>query len=290
VSGHRSVLVLTGAVMLAVAGPAARAALWQDLWLTPDQQAERLLESGHAAEAARRFRDPRLRAYAELKAGQYDAAARELNGFDDVESQYNRANALARGGHLRAALKAYDALLARAPQHRDARYNRELVASALERRDPGSEGEEEQGAAADQQGRAEQGQGNPSEDRARREGSKRAQEESSNGARATQGGSNDASEQQGAQRDAELAASLGHDARGQRAAAAARDPQGRSQPKTSDAPSVDEADGGSSTPQAKSEQALALEQWLRRIPEDPEGLLRRKFLIEHLLRQQQEEP
>ena len=40
----------------------------------------------------------------------------------------------------------------------------------------------------------------------------------------------------------------------------------------------------------KSEQQIAQEQWLRSIPDDPSGLLRRKFLIEHLMRQQKEQP
>lgn len=34
-----------------------------------------------------------------------------------------------------------------------------------------------------------------------------------------------------------------------------------------------------------SEQALSTDQWLRQIPDDPAGLLRRKFLIEHMLKQ-----
>jgi Ca-activated chloride channel family protein len=43
-------------------------------------------------------------------------------------------------------------------------------------------------------------------------------------------------------------------------------------------------------PKALTEQQLALDQWLRQIPDDPGGLLRRKFLIEHLMRQQQVQP
>lgn len=39
-----------------------------------------------------------------------------------------------------------------------------------------------------------------------------------------------------------------------------------------------------------SESSLALDQWLQRIPEDSGELLRRKFLIEHYMRQQQESP
>jgi Ca-activated chloride channel family protein len=46
--------------------------------------------------------------------------------------------------------------------------------------------------------------------------------------------------------------------------------------------------GDSSLP--RTEQQLALEQWLRQIPDDPGGLLRRKFMIEHLMKQQQVQP
>jgi Ca-activated chloride channel homolog len=40
----------------------------------------------------------------------------------------------------------------------------------------------------------------------------------------------------------------------------------------------------------RTEQQLAQQQWLRRIPDDPGGLLRRKFMIEHQLRQRGEIP
>ncbi len=40
----------------------------------------------------------------------------------------------------------------------------------------------------------------------------------------------------------------------------------------------------------ESEQALALEQWLRWIPDDPSGLLRRKFVIEHMMKQREAQP
>lgn len=39
-----------------------------------------------------------------------------------------------------------------------------------------------------------------------------------------------------------------------------------------------------------SEQDLALEQWLHQVPDDPAGLLRRKFMVEHLLRRQRQTP
>jgi Ca-activated chloride channel family protein len=38
-------------------------------------------------------------------------------------------------------------------------------------------------------------------------------------------------------------------------------------------------------PPQRTEQQLAEDQWLRRLPDDPAGLLRRKFLIQYLIRQ-----
>jgi Ca-activated chloride channel family protein len=48
--------------------------------------------------------------------------------------------------------------------------------------------------------------------------------------------------------------------------------------------------GGARNPKQKpeTERQLALDQWLRQIPDSPAGLLQRKFLIEHMLKQQQE--
>jgi len=46
----------------------------------------------------------------------------------------------------------------------------------------------------------------------------------------------------------------------------------------------------SAAPQPPSEQSLALDQWLRGIPEDSGELLQRKFLIEHMMRERGNQP
>jgi hypothetical protein len=59
------------------------------------------------------------------------------------------------------------------------------------------------------------------------------------------------------------------------------------------AASLGKVQTGRAAPQAAApptEQQLAQEQWLRRIPDDPGGLLRRKFMIEHMLRKQGDQP
>ncbi|MBT3196915.1 MAG: hypothetical protein HN344_04245, partial [Gammaproteobacteria bacterium] len=40
------------------------------------------------------------------------------------------------------------------------------------------------------------------------------------------------------------------------------------------------------TKTSTSEEDIALKQWLRQISDDPSGLLRRKFMLQHLLRKQ----
>lgn len=104
---------------------------WSSLWRNADQRGEALLQQGQPAEAAKTYADPRRKAQAQFKAGDYAAAAQELSSLNDSEAHYNRGNALAHAGDLAAALKAYDAALKLAPQHADARHNRDLVAKAL---------------------------------------------------------------------------------------------------------------------------------------------------------------
>jgi len=67
---------------------------WSSLWLTPEQRAQRLLDTGHPQAAAGLFRDPRRRAYADLEAGRYADAAQLLRPFRDERSQYNLGRAI----------------------------------------------------------------------------------------------------------------------------------------------------------------------------------------------------
>lgn len=328
-------------------GSPSLSGVWSDLWRTPDQQGQALLDAGKPAGAARRFHDPRRRAYADLEAGRYPEAAKLLEPFADAESEYNRGNALARMGQLQAALSAYDAALRQAPDDLDIRHNRDLVARALRQRHqppqtasrngkPGGRGAgrraqqpQRQSAAGRQAGQGSQ-QAADNSQRPGAQGSQSAtsRQRSSNasaqagtlgasgtgsaGSRLGQSGDsvdsaaaqpkpgNAAATSQEApgqaQRDAALAARLAreqqHQAGGGKAGSTpAASLAGTSRPATADS-APGRLGGGALTPRQKpaSERQLALEQWLRQIPDDPAGLLRRKFLIEHMMRQQEMGP
>ncbi len=272
-----------------------------DLWITREQRAQRLFDSGREAEAAQLFSDPRRRAYADSRIGRYADAARLLAPLHDPDSEYNRGNALARSGNLLGALAAYDAALEQAPHDHDIRHNRDLVAQVLlSRAQPQSgQGGNSQSDRHAQRNRGQsnrngrQGSGEPSSPDARSGRSAGSQ----GGQSPSAGGSTPEQEAEQAKQDAELAAELRR--RGQRPG---QNPgAGRQSASGSTGSTRGNEQGGAARaggavtddlawPPPKSEQALALEQWLRRIPEDPGGLLRRKFLIEHMERQEGNEP
>jgi Ca-activated chloride channel homolog len=277
---------------LGAAAGRARALDWSSLWTTPQQRAQQLLESGHPLEAARLFSDPRRRAYAQLQAGRYAAAARQLESLHDVDSEYNRGNALARSGELRAALASYDAALAQAPEDRDVRHNRDLVARALEQRSAQQSGSgmPRQGGAGQQgQNQGSQGSDSQSSSGSNRGGDQAGSPRGTQSGGSSTGGASPGNETQQAKRDAELAAELRRKSGRQDRPASGATAGARGDQSQADLSGRGAALDGE-WPPPKSEQTLALEQWLRRIPEDPGGLLRRKFLIEHIERHQGTEP
>ena len=281
--------MLLTAVQLCCAGVVSGAAhaggwptVWSDLWHTPDQQGEAMLEAGQPAQAAARFRDPRRRAYADLEAARYPEAAKLLGPFTDADSEYNQGNALAQSGQLQAALAAYDAALKRAPADADIRHNRDLVEQALRQRRQSSR---------NPSGSRRPGGSSPQSAGGGRKGS--------NGTQGNAGHAGSSSQQANApQAEAGRRGASAGDAAGEArsdaafAAANARKEQrqgGSRQASQAQAPdSGSLVAGGARTPkeQPQSERQLMLDQWLRQIPDSPAGLLQRQFLIEHMMRQE----
>lgn len=304
----------------ALAGDASAA--WSDLWRTPDQQGQALLDAGKPAEAAARFEDPRRRAYADIEAGAYPQAAKLLASFTDPQSEYNRGNALAESGQLLAALASYNAALKQAPADKDIRHNRDVIERALRRQRQSAQssaGNGRQGASGQQQSRGGHGKGSGSQ-HSGAAGSQSASggQGASNRSGGSQGGSGHsgnssqqaASPQAGgahggsardsraqAQRDAAFAAGLERRQPQQGKGGSTGRQQGSGHNGTSDlgrkgagnAPATGQrVAGGTENPKQKpeTEQQLALDQWLRQIPDSPAGLLRRKFLIQHMMKEQ----
>ena len=263
--------------------PTAEAGVWEDLWSRPDQQAARLLEQGDTEKAAELFKDKRWRAQAFAKSGAFSETVEQLNDLDTIEDHYNRGNALARAGELEQALSAYDQALEAQPDMEDALFNRKLVEDLLkqqqqqqqqENSEQNSDSEQNQDSNKDQNQQQQQDQSGkrgedsdeenqpetgpdeneqPPDQSADEQQSDQDQSESSD--QSQDGNEQDQSEQQSQQKAGE------------------QNPEQQSEQARAEA--LEE----SNSEEKQREQAM--QQWLRRIPDDPGGLLRRKFLYEH---------
>ena len=265
---------VVGLTLLCASG-FAHSASWADLWSRPDQQsiAQREL------------------AYTEIQGQQFAAAAEHLKPFADPVSQYNRGNALAHTGDLQAALSAYDSVLhdgaAAAVLKRDAQHNRDLVEQqikAQKQSDPsGKKGGKDQ--KNDKNGEDDE---SAKDDKTSSSGNDQERKE--------QGGkSQDGKEQggQGREKQDQSSKSAGaqNTEKSQPPDTAQREPaqsapDSNSPDAQGQAAPANERPGDAST-MPRSEQAQSLDQWLRWIPDDPGGLLRRKFMIEHMQHQRE---
>lgn len=238
------------AFLLLTAGGLAHSMGWADLWSRPDQQT--LAQ--------------RQQAFEEIQVQQYAAAAQHLQPYNDPVSQYNRGNALAHAGDLKGALSAYDAMLndaaADAGLLRDARRNRDLVAGQLKSQQQADKSGQKDGQNA---------------------GGDKGQKDKQDDGRADKG----QRDQQADGAQAQNASQSQPPPSAQAAPAAPTPPANANNPAPEGQANSGDLRAGDATPPPQSEQVQSLDQWLRWIPDDPSGLLRRKFMIEHMMHQRE---
>jgi Ca-activated chloride channel family protein len=244
---RRGVVVLLPLVLLVPAEP-VRAA--DGGWFQrPDQAGHRALREGRADDAVELFTDPLWQAVALYRAEEYEAAASAFvagSPEEDSETLYNRGTALARAMKLPEARDALTAALERDPAHEDARHNLDLVERLLE--EQRQDAENEQGSQEDDPN----DEGNESEASRRDESSEsQSGEQDSRNAESGEG-----EEEQQETRQAESQEAREGDEEG------------------------DQGEDDELLAQRSREQEQALEQWLRRVPDEPGALLRRKFRYE----------
>jgi Ca-activated chloride channel family protein len=233
----------------------AHAASWTDLWLNKDQQAVRELEKGNASEAAALFKDPDWQAVADYKAGDYAGSAELFAEQGGVRNLYNLGNAKALEGDLDAAIDAYEQVLALLPDHEDAAYNLDLVKQRKDEQQQQNQGDDQQST----ENPGGDGEQSDSEEQSDQQG---AEGESESDSEAQDSDSSQNREEQMSEEDMR--------ALQEELQRAAEEAQSGEQPEQ-----MSEAELAELRQQQEQEQAM--EQWLRRIPDDPGGLLRRKF-------------
>lgn len=225
----------------------------------------------------------------------YAAAGKTWQSLPGADAAYNRGNALAQAGRYEDAIAAYDEALRMQPGMEDATANRKAVEAAMKRRpppskQPGGRGQQQQ---TPQSGKPDDGKKDPQDSY----GSPPSQKPGDAASKDPQGQSATRAQSQGddgdkaqpdrfpqpprsdakAQRDADA------EQRERMQQALQRNPQGRKESVGGQA--VEGRPAGAESA-AELEKRRANEAWLRRVPDDPGGLLRAKFRLEYERRQE----
>ena len=289
----------------------AQALSWQDLWTRPDQQAQAELDAGHAPQAQALARSPALRGTAAYRAGDFAASAQDFGRVDSVDAHYNLGNALAKQGSYRQAIAAYDAALKDAPGMPDAAANKQAVEDWLKKQQ--QQNQKQQKNSKDHQGdeQKQDGSGSPSDEKPQDQQSQDGKDQQKD--QQQDSGNDSKNDAEGKQQSGQDGSSSDQDKRNSTAgkqdqSGADKNSQAQSGANETDQKSqqqfqqsIDQAlNKGDKRPVKESkpvrlgaredgnprdEHSQAIEQWMQRVPDDPGGLLRRKFQLEYQRRQ-----
>ncbi len=235
-----------GAALLLVCAlvpPPAHASWWSNLWRTPDQQGYQALQQDQPKQAAKIFSDPQWQGVADYRSGAYADADHRFSADPSPNGSYNRGNALAKQRKYPEAIQAYDEALRAAPGDKDAAFNKALIEKLLQQQQQ-SRGNSNQ-----------QSQRNRSQSKSGQSHDQSASHD--DGSDSQQGNPDDRATKQN--RDAHNAQNKDKPDADRKQEMARRD-----QPQN----------------EMRDEERDSLERWLRRVPDDPAGLLRRKFQYE----------
>jgi len=285
------------------------------LWSSPDQKAMKAFKDGDNENAASLFTRAEWKASAYYRNGDYESAVKALENTSDSNGYYNKANALAKLGQYQQAIKAYDSALALNKNNQDAHYNREQVKQALQQQQQKSQQENsEQDKDQDSEDKDNSDQSKENKDSEDQQKNDQAGEQSSEKNKQTES-SKDNQEQQHDEQQQEEQQNEKQQAEEQQteekrlkqrdAETEAKKEQQEKQQYEQDKKETEEKNNQSQqdtenneienkqgqekpaeievNPMEASitEEEKATEQWLKRIPDDPGGLLRRKFLYQY---------
>ena len=256
-------------LMFALQPSPAQAFEWASLWQRQDQRAYDALQNQDATRALELAQDPALRGSAAFRAEDFAQAESEFARAGDADAHYNRGNALAKAQRYEEAIEAYDAALAQAADMEDALANRKAVEDWLKQQ---QEQQQSQQGEKQPQPSSEQQQPQPNDD---------ASEESQE---SQQSQSQEQSEQARSGQDSQASDEPTNEQ--EQAQASDQFSQQMEEALKQGQPEAGEPTGEPVDPR-EAEKQQAVEQWLRRVPDDPGGLLRRKFALEYQRRRRE---
>lgn len=308
-------VVLLGLLSLPMAPKPAYANWWDDLWQTQDQQAMKAFNQEQFQQAAEQFDNPLWKGTSAYRQGEFQDAADHFASFDTDESNYNLGNSLAQLGDLQGAIDAYKRSLNLNPEHQDAAANKALLEKLLQQQQQqdqqnqqGSDSENQEGENQEgdqQQGDQQQNQDGSSQEQQQdsQQGDQQGDQQEQQGQQDQQQGSESQQDQQDSQNQQGQSEQQGEQSE-QESSSSAEEQQAqeqREQQQAQQGQETQEGEEGKEGQQAaameqrelteeEKEQQQKMQNWLRKVPDDPAYLLKRKMQLEQQRRRRQTPP
>ena len=287
---------------------------WQTPFMNDNQEALNSYQRGKYKDAVNQFNDDTWKASSLYKSGDYEGALNAFKSIPGAESLYNQGNALAKLGKLEDAIKKYEQALSEAPDFDDARTNKKIVEDLLKQQQQQNQDQNQNENGDDGEQSDSQDNGQDSSDNSDSPNSKQQSGDQNNqeGSNEQNGQQDDNEGQQSDQSQANDEQQSGGDNSQQ-----PDDSEMNSQNESSDSQQQnaeqEESDQGDSAQAQKDEQQAEqeaqamqgqeteltdaereelqrMESLMRRVPDDPAFLLKRKMQLEAQKRQRQRMP
>ncbi len=287
---------------------------WKDLWQTQDQQGQKAFSEGDTEKAAEVFKNEDWKAISEYRNKNFESAAEHFKTGDSYTDAFNLGNSLAHTGDFDGAIEAYEKALEKNPDLEEARHNIDIIEKIKkmqqnqnqnqdqnnqqqnqdneQSQDSQSQDSQSQNGDSQNQQSADQSQNQDSQNsESQGEQSENNENQDPNQTQQTNQNEQQNSEQEqalenqyGKKEEEESLIQNGEENKNQKEdsekqlAQKTQEESGSEEQKQAQLPQAIEA---------KTEQQQALEQWLRKVPDDPSGLMRNKFNYEYRKRKQE---
>ena len=282
---------------------------WQKPFMNDNQEALNSYQRGKYKDAVNQFNDETWKASSLYKSGDYEGALNAYQNVPGPNSAYNQGNALAKLGKLEEAIQKYDQALREAPDFEDARTNKKIIEDLLKQQQQQNQNEQQQNQDQNESGdNSEQndsqnsdqnnqdgsndqsGQQNPGEDQQ----SDKNQDQSANNEQQNSGDDSQQSDDSKINDESESSDSQQQNAEQDQSEQNESAQQNSGQPKESEQQSEREAQAAQGQAEeltdAEKEELQRMESLMRRVPDDPAFLLKRKMQLEAQKRQRQRMP
>lgn len=282
---------------------------WQKPFMNDNQEALNSYQRGKYKDAVNQFNDETWKASSLYKSGDYEGALNAYQNIPGPNSAYNQGNALAKLGKLEEAIQKYDQALREAPDFEDARTNKKIIEDLLKQQQQQNQNEQQQNQDQNESGDNSEQNDSQNSDQNNQDGSNdqsgqqkpgedqqpdRNQDQSANNEQQNSGSDSQQADDSKMNDESESSDSQQQNAEQDQSEQSESAQQNSGQPKESEQQSEREAqaaqDQAEELTDAEKEELQRMESLMRRVPDDPAFLLKRKMQLEAQKRQRQRMP